>query len=94
MAGTTRQANALLTQDEITVISLDVVRQYSKALDFVGVMASEGGSGRVEIMVTIQGCHEQPCQLILNLSRADRVALQDELRQKLEAALRTHGIPQ
>jgi len=71
-----------------------VVRQYSNALEFVGVMASEGGSGRVEIMVTIQGCHEQPCQLILNLSRADRGALQDELRQKLESALRTHGIPQ
>jgi len=94
MAGTSRKAKALLTHDEISAISLDVVRQYSNALDFVSVMASEGGSGRVEVMVTIQGCHDQPCQLILNLSRADRVALQDDLRQKLEAALRTHGIPQ
>ena len=90
MAGTPRQPNALLTQDEITTISLDVVRQYSKALEFVGVMASEGGSNRVEIMVTIKGCHDAPCRLILNLSRHNRTALEDELRQTLEKALRTH----
>jgi len=53
MPGTSQKTTPLLTHEEIGAISLDVVRQYSNALEFVGVMASEGGSGRVEIMVTM-----------------------------------------
>jgi hypothetical protein len=41
-------------------------------------------------MVTITGCHATPCQLILNLSRQNRDALERELRRALEAALETH----
>jgi hypothetical protein len=36
------------SQEEITVISRDVVRSFPRPLDFVGVTASEGGSNRVE----------------------------------------------
>jgi hypothetical protein len=35
-----------LAHDEITAISLDVIRRHPQPLDFVGVMAFEGGSGR------------------------------------------------
>jgi hypothetical protein len=80
-----------LAHDEITAISLDVIRRHPQPLDFVGVMASEGGSGRVELMVTVRGCHEEPCRLVLNLSRGTREALEAELRGKLEILLREHG---
>jgi len=84
-----------LTQDEITAIGSDVIRRFPHhALALVGVVASEGGSERVELMVTINGCHDERCHLVLNLSRQDRAALEDELRQTLEAALRTHTSPQ
>jgi hypothetical protein len=90
MTGTSPEANALLTHEEITAITMDVVRQSSRALDFVGVMASEGGSGRVEIMVTVKGCHAEPCRLLLNLSRSSRLTLESELRRKLHEQLRSH----
>jgi len=80
-----------LAHDEIAAISGDVIRRYpSGPFEFVGVMASEGGSGRVEVMVTIKGCHNEPCRLLLNLSRANRAALEDELRRKLHEQLRSH----
>ena len=80
-----------LAHDEITAISREVVRQYpDQPLEFVGVMASEGGSGRVEVMVTVKGCHAQPCQFMLNLSRRDKASLEHELRRGLEQALRKH----
>jgi hypothetical protein len=41
-------------------------------------------------MVTIKGCHNEPCRLLLNLSRANRAALEDELRRKLHEQLRSH----
>jgi hypothetical protein len=80
-----------LGHDEIRTISEEVIRRFPRQpVEFVGVMASEGGSGRVEVMVTITGCHATPCQLILNLSRQNRDALERELRRALEAALETH----
>ena len=80
-----------LAQEEITSISLDVIRQHQRELELVGIIASEGGSNRVEIMITVKGCHEEPCRLLLNLSRGSRSALQDELRRKLEDVLLTHA---
>jgi hypothetical protein len=80
-----------LAQDEITTISLDVIRQHAAHLELVGLMASEGGSDRVEIMVTVKGCHAEPCRLLLNLSRADKETLEAELRSALREALVTHA---
>jgi hypothetical protein len=68
-----------LPHDEIAAISADVIRQYGEPLKFVGIMASEGGSNRVELMVTIRGCHDEPCRFLLNLSRGDRATLASEL---------------
>jgi hypothetical protein len=44
-----------------------------------------------EHSVTIKGCHESPCRLLLNLSRGSREALEAELRPKLRDQLRTHA---
>jgi hypothetical protein len=80
-----------LAHDEIAAISSDVIRRYpDRPFEFVGIMASEGGSGRVEVMVTVKGCHNDPCRLLLNLSRTNRAALEDELRRKLHEQLRSH----
>jgi hypothetical protein len=78
--------------DEVMAISSEVVGRYPRQppLEFVAVMPSDGESGRVEVMVTISGCHKEPCRLILNLSRHDRTGLADELRHKLQRALQSH----
>jgi hypothetical protein len=67
-----------------------VLRSFPRSLEFVGVTATDGGSNRVELMVTIKGCHPEPCRLILNLPRGDRQVLEKELRGKLENHLRSH----
>lgn len=82
-----------LDQEAIASVSLEVIQQHPRPLELIGVMASEGGSDRVEIMVTVKGCHDAPCRLVLNLSRGNREALQTELRQRLHEALRTHALP-
>jgi hypothetical protein len=80
-----------LSHDEIRTISIETIARYpDRQFEFVGVMAAEGGSGRIEVMVTITGCHATPCQLMLNLSRQSRDALERELRGALEAALKAH----
>jgi hypothetical protein len=54
-------------------------------------LSSRGRTELIEIVVTIKGCHESPCQLLLNLSRGSREALEAELRPKLCDQLRTHA---
>jgi hypothetical protein len=44
-----------LTHDQVAAIGADVVRQFSEPLKFIGVMASRGGSTRVEVMVAVRG---------------------------------------
>jgi hypothetical protein len=82
-----------LDHDQIFAISRDVIQRYPQPLEFVGVMAAEGGSNRVEIMVTVRGCHQEPCRLLLNLSRQNQSSLQTELRRTLQASLRAHVPP-
>jgi hypothetical protein len=79
-----------LNSDEIAAIARDVIRTSHHRLDLVGVTAVEGGSDRVELMITVRGCHAEPCRLLLNLSRGTRADLEADLRRKLETVLRTH----
>jgi hypothetical protein len=53
-----------LTHDQVAAIGADVVRQFSEPLKFIGVMASRGGSTRVEVMVAVTGCHNEPCRFL------------------------------
>jgi hypothetical protein len=81
-----------LTQKEITDISLAVIQEQPR-LELVGVASSEGGSERVELLITVRGCHDQPCALLLNLTRAGRTELEEELTSKLRSALQGHRVP-
>jgi hypothetical protein len=53
-----------LTHDQVAAIGADVVRQFSEPLKFIGVMASRGGSTRVEVIVAVTGCHNEPCRFL------------------------------
>jgi hypothetical protein len=54
-------------------------------------MASEGGSNRVEVMVTVRWCDDDPFRFVLNLSRGDRSSLEAELRLKLQRLLQARA---
>jgi hypothetical protein len=79
-----------LSIDSISAISQSVAREHSDVLRVVGVTTTDGGSDRAEVLVTIEGCHREPCRFIVNVTRADREALEDELSVKLGDALRKH----
>jgi hypothetical protein len=80
----------VLHADEVTAISRAVAREYDGALEVLGVASSEGGTGRVELLVTIAGCHREPCVLMLNLTRTEHAAFETELRSKFREALAAH----
>ena len=80
----------ILTLDEVSAISRAVVEDHRADLEVVRVAAAEGGVGRVELLVTISGCHREPCMLMLNLTRLERATLEGELRAKLREALAAH----
>ena len=81
-----------LSLQQVTQISRAIV-EAEKDLDLIGVASTDGASGRVELLVTIAGCHAGPCVLMLNLTRGERAAFERELRTKLHEALSTHTRP-
>jgi len=74
----------------VTEISREVAAGVDRRLKLVGVTASEGGGNRVELLVTISGCHAEPCIHLLNVSRADVDSLERDARVKLQEALIAH----
>jgi hypothetical protein len=79
-----------LSVESITEISRAVAHEHDGDLHIVGVTATDGGTDRAEILVTIGGCHHEPCRFLVNVTRADREQLEEELTQKLDDALRKH----
>ena len=57
------------------------------------VTFSDGGRGRVEILVAVDGCHDGRCRFSVNVTRADRAGFEREFRSKLNDALARHRPP-
>ena len=77
--------------DTITMLSREVIRQHGRGLDVVTVTTTGGDSQRVEILVTIAGCHNDPCRFMVNVSRADSKEFDREFRVKLSEAMLKHA---
>ena len=75
----------------VTAITRAVIAETRSDVDMISVLSTDGGSERVEILITIAGCHADPCRLLLNISRADAAGFEDELREKLREALLAHS---
>ena len=82
--------NVALSLDTITAIRRDIAADHDPPLEVVGVASSDGGSDRVELLVTIVGCHQEPCVLMLNLTRAETSQFERELKDKLREKLADH----
>lgn len=79
-----------LTLDAVTAISRSVARAYNSRLDVLGVASIGGGTGRVELLVTIEGCHKGSCVIMINVTRSGQPQFEDELRLKFRDALASH----
>jgi hypothetical protein len=65
-----------------------MIQEHGRSLRLVAVASTEGDSDRIELVITVSGCHDEPSMLMLNLTRAGRSELETELRGKLGTALR------
>jgi hypothetical protein len=83
-----------LKLEEITRLSRDVAEEYAPHLDVIGVASTGGSTARVELLVTIAGCHKEPCVLMLNVNRGASAMFERELRAKLREALAPTSIPE
>ena len=81
-----------LSKDDITQRVASVLREHGHALELVGVASSEGGSGRIELLITIAGCHKEPCRFLVNVTRDNPIDFERELRAALAEALASHGV--
>lgn len=81
-----------LNVDAIAAISRAVALEHGRALEVVGVTATDGGTDRAEVLVTIKGCHAGECRLLMNIGRTEGTEVERELRAQLIEALRAHGV--
>jgi len=83
----------ILSIDTVNALSRDVAAEYDPRLEVIGVASTAGESSRVEVFVTVRGCHQEPCVLMVNLTRQGHEAFERDLRDKLHRALVAHSPP-
>ena len=71
----------------VSDIASDVAKAQNDRLQVVGVSPAEGGGAYTEIMIVVNGCRENPCNISLGVLRDVSEA---ELRSTIEAKLREH----
>ena len=84
-------ANETLTIDTVTRIATEVAREQSSPVRVVGTVLSSRGSQYAEIVVSIEGCHREPCQLQLGVFRnVDVQTLRIQIADQLLRHLASH----
>jgi hypothetical protein len=78
-----------LTLDEVTKISRAIAQEYAGEIEVTNVVSTDGGTDHVELLMTIVGCHREPCTLMVNVTRDDE-AMEGELRARIQEALAAH----
>jgi hypothetical protein len=81
----------ILSIDAVTELSRDVAAESDSRLEVIGVASTAGESSRVEVFVTVRGCHQEPCVLMVNLTRQGHQAFEHDLRESLHRALAEHS---
>jgi hypothetical protein len=76
---------------EIKDVSQSVAREHNRGLRVISVATLDGPTDRVELRVTLDGCHRQPCELFVNVSEADGQEFACELRRNLHDAISLHS---
>lgn len=79
-----------LTLPELTRIAEAVVREEAPGLTLINVASSDAETGRLELLVTVTGCHREPCTFLINLARQERRGFEAALRDQFRAAVASH----
>jgi hypothetical protein len=80
-----------MTLDEITSLSREIAHEFGNALEVTSVVSIDGESEHVELLLSVSGCHPEPCSIVLNVPRDDR-AMQGEMRARIREAIAAHAL--
>ena len=80
----------VLSIDTVSMLSREVAAEYDSRLEVIGVASTAGENSRVEVFVTVRGCHQEPCVVMVNLTRQGHEAFERDLRDNLRRALGAH----
>jgi len=77
-----------LTLNDVRRIARDEAEREHSNLEVIGAVPAEGESTRyTELVLTVRGCDQKPCRLIVGLNRE---ATEAELRASVRGRLREH----
>ena len=79
-----------LTHEQVSAIVKAVLLERPESLRLGGLSSAESGRGRIEVFVLLEGCHEAPCLLSLNLARTNQAQFARDLRDELVRAINRH----
>ena len=72
---------------EVHQTAVAVVRERAPQLEVLGVTSAEGGSDYTEVFLMIRGCAQEPCRLVLGVSRD---LTPTELRRQIAEQIAQH----
>lgn len=84
----------MLRISDVQRVATEVATRHNPALKVIAVTRTGSDSGYAEVVVSIQGCATEPCQLMIGLSRdASETALRDTFEHELVQHLADHDSP-
>jgi hypothetical protein len=84
---------------DVQRIAVDVARELDDAVEVVAAVPTTGDSAYTEVVLTIRGCQDEPCVVVVGVSRdasesSIRVAVAEQMRGHLrDHRSRTAGAP-
>jgi hypothetical protein len=79
-----------LTHEEVSALVKAVLLERPESLRLGGVSSAESDRGRIEVFIMVDGCHDAPCVLSLNLARTSREQFERDLQAELVRTLNRH----
>ena len=69
-------------------LAAEVVNRQNPELDVVGVIHGEGATTYTEVILTVRGCHREPCRMVIGV---DGDTSERDFRVAFAAQLRAHA---
>ena len=82
-----------LSVTDVTRVATEAARAEAPGLEVVGVSFSGDGGDYAEVLLRVQGCRENPCQISLGVFRSlSEPALREEIGEKLRRPADEHRL--
>lgn len=76
--------------DQCLAISRRVAQEVDSRLNVAGLASVDGQAARAEVLLTMTGCHREPCSIIVNVARGEPAIFERELATQLQAVVAHH----